>query len=97
MPQQAAATKAHHCCLFAAIHCEKPFISIRVMPPKDANSIANSEDPDQTAPLGGSAQFAQTNLSENLGSLWYGDVHVILTDLYFFLARVVSHFEIMPH
>ena len=30
MPQLAAATKPHHRCLFAAIHCEKPFISIRV-------------------------------------------------------------------
>ena len=29
MPQLAAATKPHHCCLFAAIHCEKPFIPIR--------------------------------------------------------------------
>ena len=29
MPQLAAATKPHHCCLFAAIHCEKPFVSIR--------------------------------------------------------------------
>ena len=47
----------------------------RVMHPKDADSIANAEDPDQTAPLGavwsGSALFAQTNLSENLGSLRY--------------------------
>ena len=47
----------------------------RVMHPKDADSIANtcSEDSDQIAPLGavgsGSALFAQTNLSENLGSL----------------------------
>ena len=43
------------------------------MHPEDADSIANSEDPDQTAPLGavwsGSALFAQTNLLENLGSL----------------------------
>ena len=43
--------------------------------PKDANGIENSEDPDQTAPLGavwsGSALFAQTYLSENLGSLRY--------------------------
>ena len=30
MPQIAAAAKPHACCLFAAIHCEKPFISIRV-------------------------------------------------------------------
>ena len=42
------------------------------MHPKDAAGIANS---DQTAPLGpvwsGSAQFGQTYLSENLGSLRY--------------------------
>ena len=31
MPQLAAAAKPHACCLFAAIHCEKPFISIRVL------------------------------------------------------------------
>ena len=45
------------------------------MHPKDAARIANSVDPDQTAPLGavwsGSALFAQTCLSENLGSLRY--------------------------
>ena len=45
----------------------------RVMHPKDAAGIANSVDPDQTAPLGAvwseSALFAQTHLSENLGSL----------------------------
>ena len=45
----------------------------RVIDPKDADSIANSEDPVQTAPLGavrsGSALFAQTYLSENIGSL----------------------------
>ena len=39
--------------------------------------MANSVDPDQTAPLGavwsGSALFAQAYLSENLGSLWYPD------------------------
>ena len=29
MPQLAAAAKPHACCGFAAIHCEKPFISIR--------------------------------------------------------------------
>ena len=43
------------------------------MRPKDADGIANCVDPDQTAPLGavwsGSALFAQTYLSENLGSL----------------------------
>ena len=45
------------------------------MHPKDAEGIANSEDPDQTAPLGavwsGSAVFAQTCLSERFGTLWY--------------------------
>ena len=40
------------------------------MRPKDAEGIANSVDPDQTAPLG-SALFAQAYVSENLGSLQY--------------------------
>ena len=49
----------------------------RVLHPLDADGIANSVDPDQTAPLGagavwsGSALFAQAYLSENLGSLRY--------------------------
>ena len=45
----------------------------RVMSPNDADGMANSVDPDQTAPLGavwsGSALFAQAYLSENLRSL----------------------------
>ena len=45
------------------------------MSPSDADGMANSVDPDHTAPLGavwsGSALFAQAYLSENLGSLWY--------------------------
>ena len=45
------------------------------MHPKEAERTANSVDPDQTAPLGavwsGSALFAQTCLSENLGKLRY--------------------------
>ena len=45
----------------------------RVMSPNDADGMANSVDPVQTAPLGavwsGSALFAQAYLSENLGSL----------------------------
>ena len=45
------------------------------MCPKGANGMANSVDPDQTAPLGavwsGFALFAQTYLSENIGSLQY--------------------------
>ena len=43
------------------------------MSPNDADGMANSVDPDQTAPLGvvwtGSALFAQTCLSENIGKL----------------------------
>ena len=49
----------------------------RVMSPNDADGMANSVDPDQTARLGavwsGSALFAQAYLSENLGSLRYSD------------------------
>ena len=45
------------------------------MSPNDADGMANSVDPDQTAPLGavwsGSALIAQAYLSENLGSLRY--------------------------
>ena len=44
----------------------------RVMSPNDANGMANSVDPDQTAPRAvwsGSALFAQAYLSKNLGSL----------------------------
>ena len=45
----------------------------RVMSPNDADGLANSVDLDQTAPVGavwsGSALFAQTCLSENLGTL----------------------------
>ena len=45
------------------------------MSPNDADGMANSVDPDQTAPVGavwsGSALFAQAYLSENLGSLLY--------------------------
>ena len=39
---------------------------------KDVDGIANSVDPDQTAPLA-SALCARTCLSENLGSLRYSD------------------------
>ena len=46
----------------------------RVVSPNDADGMANSVDPDQTAPplaavWSGSALFAQAYLSENLGSL----------------------------
>ena len=43
------------------------------MHPKGADGMANSVDPDQNAPVWfASALVAQTCLSENLGSLWYG-------------------------
>ena len=42
---------------------------LRVFCQNGANGIANSEDPDQTAPVG--ALFAQTYLSKNVGSLRY--------------------------
>ena len=68
---------------FLNIRTSKKFIVItkiwtmwlyhRVMSPNDAVGMANSVDPDQTAPLGavwsGSALFAQAYLSENLGLL----------------------------
>ena len=41
------------------------------MHPKDADGMANSVDPDQTAPWSGSTLFAQTYQSENVGSLQY--------------------------
>ena len=44
------------------------------MSPNDADGMANSVDPDQTARgavWSGSALYAQADLSENLGSLRY--------------------------
>ena len=53
----------------------------RVMSPNDTDGMANSVDPDQTAPLGavwsGSALFAQAYLSENLGSLRYVFIYLL--------------------
>ena len=47
--------------------------TLRVICQNGANVIANSVDPDQTAPLGavlsGSALFAKAYVSQNLGSL----------------------------
>ena len=39
------------------------------MSPNDADGMANSVDPEQTAVWPGSALFAQAYLSENVGSL----------------------------
>ena len=59
------------CCNLPKIQTKRP--NLKVFCQKHANGIANSEDPDQTSPLGavcsGSALFAQTYLSKNLGSL----------------------------
>ena len=41
------------------------------MSPSDADGMANSADPHQTAVWSGSALFAQAYVSENLGSLRY--------------------------
>ena len=50
--------------------------------PNDADGMANSVDPDQTAPLGavwsGSTLFAQTCLSESLGTLRYFEFKICL-------------------
>ena len=62
-----------HCCNHPKILTK--WLYHRVLHPKDADGMANSVDPDQTAPLGavwsGSTLFAQACLSENLGSLRY--------------------------
>ena len=51
--------------------------------PKDVDRIANSVDPDQTAPLGavwsGSTLFAQTRLSENSVTLRYTVCQIIIS------------------
>ena len=78
----------------------------RVMSPNDADGMANSVDPDQTAPLGavwsGSALFALAYLSENLGSLWYGlfTYSGLLHSLYAFLIpppQVLVHLPYGRH
>ena len=51
----------------------------------------HSVDPDQTAPLGavwsGSALFAQTCLSKNLGTLWY--VKITYYVIFFFNLFII--------
>ena len=67
------------CCKLPKIQTKKP--NLGVFCQNSAKGIANSEDPDQTAPLGavwsGSALFAQTYLSENLGSLRVWSCHCV--------------------
>ena len=67
---------------------EQDGFSWRVMHPKDAEGVANSVDPDQTAPVGavwsGSALFAQICLSENLGTLRFNSqIETLLLEVYF--------------
>ena len=54
-----------------------------VMSPNHADRMANSVDPDQTAPLGtvwsGSTLYAQAYLSENWGSLQYSQTGIHLS------------------
>ena len=67
------------------------------MHPKDAARIVNSIDPDQTAPLvwSGSALFAKTCLSENLGILRYWlDVDLLL-DVIYWLDVVIYWLDVM--
>ena len=53
------------CCNLPKRRTKRP--NLKVFCQNDANGTANSSDPDQTR--SGSALFAQTCLSENLGSL----------------------------
>ena len=65
---------------------------------KDAAGIAKSVDPDQTAPLvwSGSALFAETYLSENLGSLWYWlDADLLLDVVIYWLDVVIYWLDVM--
>ena len=66
----------------------------REMSPNDADRMANSVDPDQTAPLGavwsGSALFAQAYLSEDLGSLRYVYIACVYHN---FKAKPFTHIE----
>ena len=61
------------CCNQPKIQTKRP--NLKGILSKHANGIANIEDPGQTTPLGtvwsGSPLFAQTYLSEKLGSLGY--------------------------
>ena len=66
------------------------------MSPNDADRMANSVDPDQTAPLGavwsGSALFAQAYLSEDLGSLRYEFFFVLNTEIKLSFSSYVVDF-----
>ena len=81
------------CCKLPKIQTKRP--NHRIFCPKAAIGIANSEDPDQTAPLGavwsGSALFALTFVSANLWSLRYVHFDIAISHLV-----CVSNLTIMP-
>ena len=66
------------------------------MSPKDADRMANSVDPDQTAPRGavwsGSTLFAQTCLSKNLGSLRIQTLLTLYNMQYILIFYFIIHF-----
>ena len=83
---------SHLLCLYRPVYVrpgQKPLRQVfsqrgsyGVMPPKDADTMANSEVPDLTAPLG-SALFANTCLFKTLGSLWVlGGKHTHKGDIF---------------
>ena len=65
------------------------------MHPKDAEGIANSVDPDQTAVWSGSTLFAQTCLSENLGKSWYCSEILFALGLYFWEILFNDEYMVM--
>ena len=70
----------------------------RLMSPNDADGMANSVDPDQTAPLGavwsGSALFVQAYLSENLGSLRYALLYQFFAQITMVWSKNVSDADV---
>ena len=68
--------------------------------PKCVDRIANSADPDQTAPIGavlsGSTLFAQTCLSENLRLLWYYNIYAVTKQVPIRLHRYVELQKVEP-
>ena len=72
------------------------------MSTNDADGMANSVDPDQTAPVGavwsGSTLFAQAYLSENLGALRYPVTNneQSPSNIYFIFVRSSQILTILP-
>ena len=89
------------CCNLPIVQPKRP--NLRVLCQNDANGTANSEDPDQILPIGavwsGSALFAQTYLSKNLGSLQYSSLsdawnfRNFTTHLFIFIQGIDNKFH----